>query len=266
MLFIFLIFLAQAEQDTCREFIPVIVGGEGTGFILWGDARAKDLITSPYPYPTEAMKNDTSRIFSAKLALGIDPKGVVAEHPKLLESSAVPEWDTTMMQMLRGWVFKLSQDSIREDTVQIFYAARKPWVPKDTASVLTAQPAHFNPHVFSSTADIMGDKNDVAIPQDSSAPLGINFTFLGDLGFNDLQSHVVPDLEESMREKGVTSTVARFEIVACGDGWVQDVTVIQSTGRTAWDSALDKAVRQWRFRPSYENERRAEVVFVISLD
>lgn len=257
---------AQVEQDTAREFIPVITGGEGTGFIIWGDAPVKDLIMSPYPSPTDAMENDTSQIFSAKIAFEIDPRGAVQKIPSVLVPSKAEEWDSTILRILHGWVFKSSQDSIREDTVEIYYVARKPWVAKDTSSTLKIQPAQFNSNVFSSTAEILGDKTDIPTPQDSSAPLGLNFTFLGDLNFNDLQSHVVPNLEESMREKGVTSAVARFDILVSSDGWVDDAVVVQSTGRTAWDYALDKALRQWRFKPSYKNERKAEVVFVISFE
>ncbi|TKJ44197.1 hypothetical protein CEE36_00185 [candidate division TA06 bacterium B3_TA06] len=265
MIALILLTLMGSEKDSTRELIPYLGGAQGSGFILWGDAASDELITTIFPTVTEGMKADTSRTFSAVAFIQIDRSGAIVKEPVLLEESKVPEWDTTIITTLRGWLFRSSRDSLRLDTVEFRYIARKPG--KGGTSIIKAKGREdFHPAAFTSVDEILANQTKMPPPRDSTAPMGINFTLSGELGFNDLESHILPDLEENMKEKDIAYVTARFAIVVNDKGLIEDVTVIQSSGRTAWDSELEKAMLQWRFKPSYRLQRKTDVIFVVTLE
>lgn len=250
-------------KDSIPELTPILVGGEGTGFILWGDAGIDELIMHFFPAVTEDMKKDTTQSFSAIAAFEIDYSGAIIKKPKIIKKSLVPQWDTTVINTLHGWVFK-SSNTPRYDTVEFRYLASKP--RDDTASLIQAPGREvFNPAAFTTVDEILGEQGQVTAPADSITPLEVNFTFLGDVGSNDLEKYILPDLEGRMREKGVTYTNAHFLIVVNDNGLIDDVTVIRSTGKTAWDAEIERAMLQWRFKSSIRPMREAEVIFVVTL-
>ncbi|MEA3311597.1 MAG: energy transducer TonB [candidate division WOR-3 bacterium] len=265
MIALILLTILGSDKDSTRELIPYLAGDQGSGFILWGDAEADALITRIFPAVTEAMKADTSKTFRAVASIEIDRSGAIVKEPELLEKSKVPKWDTTIITTLRGWLFETSRDSLRRDTVEFRYIARKSG--KGSTSIIKAKGREdFHPAAFTSVDKILADQSKMNAPRDSIMPMGINVTFSGDLGLDDLESHIMPDLEESMNEKGIAYVTARFEIVVNDKGTIDDVRVIQSSGRTAWDSELEKAMLQWRFKPSYRLQRKTDVIFVVSLE
>ncbi len=265
MLAIILLMLTAPDVDSAPYLTPSLIGAQGTGYILRGDAGITDLISRFYPGVTDAMKTDTTQTFSAVAAFTINHSGVVFERPVLLQTSGIPQWDTTIVNTLHGWVFKPSTKALRQDTIEFRYVALKPG--DDPVSIIKAPGRDaFNQAAWTSVDKILSDEPHPNNSVDTTTPLGITFTFTGDVGFNDLQSHLLPDLAGRMREKQVTFASARF-IIAVGDnGLINDVSVVKSTGKTAWDGELERAMMQWRFKPSIRTQRDAEVVFVMTLE
>jgi len=261
-----LLLLVLGATEPAAEFVPVTLGGKGTGFAIWGDAGADELIARIFPTPTQEMKTDTLRTFSVLAALRIGRSGAVVSEPQLLEHSGVPAWDSIALKALRGWVFEPCTLQTRLDTVRIQFRAYTKPATKDSVPQENIR-ERINPAVFTTVEEILEETPDtIASSGQNPTPIGITFTFTGEVDENDLQSHLLPDLEAKMAEKGITSAAARFEITIEASGWIQDVTVAQSSGKTFIDAELEKAMMQWRFRPSYRTERRAEVIFVISFE
>lgn len=251
-------------SDTTHPFIPVYIGGEGTGFYLWGDAGTDQLIARVYPVPAEEMTLDTTRVYKARACLKIARSGAMIESPLLLESSKVPQWDSTVIKTLHGWVFQPTTDSLRLDTVEILYVAKKASVED---SIVTGRlHERINPAAFTTVEEILGENTQVDTPTDSIAPLNITFTFTGEVDMHDLESYLEPQIRDKMEAEGMNAATARFGIKVNDSGWIDEVTVYQSSGKTFLDSELEKAMKQWRFRPSFRPYREAEVIFVIELE